>query len=94
MTCQTKTGYIYVRRHSAYDGYDACKLGITTDLVGRDFSYATSEIERGIFCVVYKILNCRKEKLKTLERLLHDELKFYHGLGQKNAKSKNKVGKY
>jgi hypothetical protein len=32
MTMNKDTGYIYVRCHSAYDEYDACKMGMTNSI--------------------------------------------------------------
>ena len=65
-------GYIYIRYHEAYDKYDAFKLGITTNIPDRDTQYATGEIKRGIFEIVFEI---PIEKMKNIEYLLH--LKFY-----------------
>ena len=51
----TKIGYIYIRRHSAYEQYRACKLGRTKCLKSRNETYKTGEIESGYFYIVYKI---------------------------------------
>jgi len=61
-------GYIYIRYHEAYDKYDAFKLGITTNIPDRDTQYATGEIKRGIFEIVFEI---PIEKMKNIEYLLH-----------------------
>ena len=41
--------YVYIRRHYAYDKFNACKFGITTNIPQRDTQYATGEIQRGTF---------------------------------------------
>jgi hypothetical protein len=48
-------GYIYVRKHHAYDLYDAVKLGKTCNIVERDATYVTGEIIRGIFLLVIEV---------------------------------------
>jgi hypothetical protein len=49
-------GYIYVRNHSSYDEYNACKVGKTNNIPDRDSQYATGEIKRGNFDVVFEVL--------------------------------------
>ena len=48
-------GYIYVRKHPAYDLYDAVKLGKTCNIVERESTYVTGEIIRGVFLVVIEV---------------------------------------
>jgi superfamily II DNA or RNA helicase len=68
--------YIYTRYHNSYKLYNAVKLGITTCIGSRDLQYATSEIKRGLFTNVYKIINLsrifpfHKNPLQQLEKLL------------------------
>ena len=61
------SNYIYIRTHEAYDLYNACKLGRTTDLFSRDNTYATSELKRGQFSFVYQIIN---NDLDSVEKIL------------------------
>jgi hypothetical protein len=66
-------GFIYIRCHQSYDLYNACKLGITTNIPERDSHYATGEVKRGYFISVYKIKNIR-----LIERLLQYEFIKYN----------------
>ena len=65
-------GYIYVRRHISWEEYNACKLGKTINIAERDAMYATGEIVRGHFSVIYEIPN---QILDATERLLQSEFK-------------------
>jgi superfamily II DNA or RNA helicase len=68
-------GYIYVRRHSAYDAFNACKLGKTTNIPDRDSTYATCEIIRGSFEVVIEV---PLTQMSIIERFLQHEFQKYH----------------
>lgn len=63
-------GYIYIRNHLSYKSFNACKLGKAQNIPERDSVYATSEIIRGYFELVFefdiKIIN-------EVERLLQNE---------------------
>jgi superfamily II DNA or RNA helicase len=63
-------GYIYVRIHESYG--HTCKLGSTTDIASRDQQYATSELNRGYFKIVFDI---QINNILIIERLLHSEFK-------------------
>jgi superfamily II DNA or RNA helicase len=63
-------GYIYVRNHPSYDIYDACKMGKAINIPERDSQYATGEIKRGYFEIVFEI---SIEKIGIIERLLQTE---------------------
>jgi superfamily II DNA or RNA helicase len=63
-------GYIYIRNHPSYDGYDACKIGKTNNILERDTQYATGEIKRGYFLEVFEV---HIEKMGLIERLLQTE---------------------
>ena len=63
-------GYIYIRYHMSYDTYDACKLGKASNIPERDSTYATSEIKRGHFEVVFEM---SIKKIHIVERLLQCE---------------------
>jgi superfamily II DNA or RNA helicase len=63
-------GYIYIRTSQSYDVYDACKMGKTINIPERDTQYATGEIKRGYFEVVFEV---PIEKMGIIERLLQNE---------------------
>ncbi len=65
-------GYIYVRNHVSYDKHNACKLGKASNIPERDNQYATGEITRGNFKLVFEI---PIEQMDSIERLLKN--KFY-----------------
>ena len=48
-------GYIYVRSNISYENEDACKMGKTFFIAERDMQYATNEIKRGYFELVFEI---------------------------------------
>ncbi len=70
-------GYIYIRTHYAYDIFDACKLGITTNIPERDSLYSTSEIIKGFFHSVYQI-DINNNNLIEIEKKLHKQFENYH----------------
>jgi superfamily II DNA or RNA helicase len=65
-------GYIYVRNHPSYDVDDACKMGKANNIPERDTQYATGEIKRGYFEVVFEVLN---DKTVFIERLLQNKFR-------------------
>jgi len=65
-------GYIYVRNHPSYDVDDACKMGKAKNIPERDTQYATGEIKRGYFEVVFEV---PIEKMGIVERLLQYEFR-------------------
>jgi len=64
-------GYIYIRFHESYD--IACKLGKTHNIPDRDTQYATGELKRGYFQVVFEVANAG-----IIERLLQNEFRDLH----------------
>lgn len=64
------SGYIYIRTHPSYDTFDVCKMGKASNIPDRDSQYATGEIVRGDFAVVYEV---PFEKMGIVERSLQDE---------------------
>jgi superfamily II DNA or RNA helicase len=75
-------GYIYIRNHPSYELYDACKLGKANNIPERDSQYATGEITRGYFELVFEV---PFEKVNEIERLLQKEFKeshIYHNGGK------------
>ena len=75
MITNNKFGYIYIRRNNWYNKYDLCKLGKTINIPDRDFTYITSEVDRGyffpIFCVDINFLN-------KIEKELQNEFIYYN----------------
>jgi superfamily II DNA or RNA helicase len=65
-------GYIYVRNHPSYDADDACKMGKANNIPERDTQYATGEIKRGYFELVFEV---PIEKVGFIERLLQNEFR-------------------
>ena len=65
-------GYIYVRNHPSYDVDDACKMGKAINIPERDTQYATGEIKRGYFEVVFEV---PIKKMGYIERLLQNEFR-------------------
>ena len=65
-------GYIYIRNHSSYDVENVCKMGKTNDIPQRDTQYATGEIKRGYFEVVFEV---SIKSMGFIERLLQYEFR-------------------
>jgi superfamily II DNA or RNA helicase len=65
-------GYIYVRNHQSYDIDNACKMGKAMNIPERDTQYATGEIRRGYFEVIFEI---PFGKVGIVERLLQYEFR-------------------
>lgn len=61
--------YVYVRKHYAYDLFNACKFGITTSIPNRDIQYATGEIQRGVFDIVIEMSD---ENSKIFEKMFQN----------------------
>lgn len=76
-TMTDKFGYIYVRTHSEYDYFNACKLGRTMNIIERDTQYATGEIVRGKFTLVLEV---RSSSVSMIETLLHEHFANEHVL--------------
>jgi predicted helicase len=73
-TSLTNASFIYIRVHETYDIYDACKLGHTNNIPDRDSTYATGEIKRGHFKMVFQILK-ERHNIVHIERLLQNSFK-------------------
>jgi predicted helicase len=63
-------GYIYIRTHKSYELHNAIKLGITENLINRENTYITSEIEKGYYIMAFEMDIL---KIKPIEKLLHYE---------------------
>ena len=67
-------GYIYIRIHKFYDKYNVCKLGKTLNLIERNATYITNEIECGFFELA---IGVPIQKLDIIERLLQNHFKSF-----------------
>ena len=67
---KTPEGYIYIRIHSSYDLENACKLGKASNIPERDSTYATGELRRGHFEIVFQV---PYYLMDTLERKIQKE---------------------
>ena len=65
-------GYIYIRIHTSYDKYNVCKLGKTINLIERNSTYKTGEVESGYFEYAIEI---EIKKLDIIEKLLQNHFK-------------------
>jgi superfamily II DNA or RNA helicase len=70
-------GYIYIRIHTSYDKYNVCKLGKTINLIERNSTYKTGEVESGYFEYAIEL---DIKKLDIIEKLLQNHFKLlgYH----------------
>ena len=68
-------GYIYIRCSKIYDMYDACKLGIASNIPNRNSVYITGEIEKGYFTHVFRV---KKNQMRIIENILKNEFTEYH----------------
>ena len=68
-------GYIYVRNHSSYEIMNICKLGKTHNIPERDSQYATGELKRGNFIIVFEV---PIKKMGIIERLLQYEFRTFN----------------
>ena len=65
-------GYIYIRIHTSYDKYNVCKLGKTINLIERNSTYKTGEVESGYFEYAIEV---EIKKLDIIEKLLQNHFK-------------------
>jgi len=65
-------GYIYIRIHTSYDKYNVCKLGKTINLIERNSTYKTGEVESGYFEYAIEL---EIKKLDIIEKLLQNHFK-------------------
>ena len=59
-------GFLYVREHPSYE--NTCKVGITYNIPDRESTYATGELHRGKFSIVFKINLDSESDLKTIDK--------------------------
>ena len=65
-------GYIYIRSHTSYLSYNVCKLGKTINIIERNSTYKTGEVECGSFILVIRF---SKMKLDLIEKILQNKFK-------------------
>ena len=61
----TNKGYIYLYNHYSYDKHNVYKLGKTQNILNRDSTYGTSEVESGNFILIIEL-----NKIDIIEKLL------------------------
>ena len=64
--------FIYVRTHKSYEQYNAVKMGKTCNLLDRENTYLTGEIERGSYLKAFKV---DKKYVCIIENLLQNDFK-------------------
>ena len=67
-----KKGYLYCRTNSSYRDENVTKMGITDNPSDRDSQYATGEVKRGYFIVVFEV---PFECMRIVENLLQYEFR-------------------
>ena len=67
-----KKGYLYCRTNSSYRDENVTKVGITDNPSDRDSQYATGEVKRGYFIVVFEV---PFECMRIVENLLQYEFR-------------------
>jgi superfamily II DNA or RNA helicase len=67
--------YIYIRKHQDYDSLNAFKLGKTDNIPNRDSQYATGEIKRGYFDIVFEV---QHNESNIIEHILQDKFRKYN----------------
>ena len=72
MNINMNKGYIYIRIHTSYDKYNVCKLGKTINLIERNSTYKTGEVESGYFEYAIEV---EIKKLDIIEKLLQNHFK-------------------
>jgi len=71
------TGYFYIRTHESYtfNGISCFKTGICSNFIERDSTYATGEITRGKYVIIYEV---KKDDMSVIEKLSHKAFKEYN----------------
>jgi predicted helicase len=72
------TGYIYVRQNSNWDKYQCYKIGKTENIINRESTYITSEIERGHLVKIFEFNNITNEQLTYIDNLIKLNLREYN----------------
>ena len=70
----TITGYMYVRSHPSWDKFECYKIGITENIINREGTYKTSEIERGDLIKIFKFDNITKIYLNEIDKVIKESL--------------------
>ena len=71
-------GYIYIRRSPQWDEFKCYKVGKTTNIVNRETTYITGEIERGSVIKAFKFINITDDYLNIIDNTLKYELEDYN----------------
>lgn len=67
-------GFIYIRENEYWSFYDAYKLGKTLNIVDREVTYITSEIQRGSYLKVIEIDSAILDEIETKLQTYFNEL--------------------
>ena len=74
----TITGYIYIRKSPKWDDFQCYKVGKTENIINRETTYITGEIERGNIIKAFKFINITSEYLSIIDNTLKYELEDYN----------------
>ena len=72
------TGYMYIRSHPSWDKFDCYKIGITENIINRETTYITGEIERGNLIKIFKFMDISNDYLNLIDNTIKYELKDYN----------------
>lgn len=72
------TGYMYIRSHPSWDKFDCYKIGITKNIINRETTYITGEIDRGNLIKIFKFINISNDYLNLIDNTIKYELKDYN----------------
>ena len=72
------TGYMYIRSHPSWDKFDCYKIGITENIINRETTYITGEIERGNLIKIFKFMDISNDYLNLIDNTIKYELEDYN----------------
>lgn len=65
-------GYLYIRSNKLFETCNACKLGVTSNIIDRASVYITGELYPGYYILVIKI---PFDKMRIIEKVLQNYFK-------------------
>ena len=71
----SKYGYIYIRYHESYIGYNVYKLGQTKDIISRMSTYITGEYIKGNLLLVIELLS---NDSVFIEKIIKNSFRHYN----------------
>ena len=72
------SGYMYIRSHPSWDKFDCYKIGITENIINRETTYITGEIERGNLIKIFKFMDISNDYLNLIDNTIKYELEDYN----------------